>query len=66
MIIQKKKSIYNYISNLIFSKTIAYAGFKWLFFKPFGGNRVSDFLFMSCFFMTKIAKYLINLKKIIF
>ena len=52
MIIQIKRKFNNYFSNLIFSKTIACTGFN--FFSgyssnKFGGNHVSDFLFMSWF-----------------
>ena len=70
MIIQKKLKFYNYFSNLIFSKTIAYSDFKFclVILQTYMEGTVSQifYLCLGSFFMTKIAKYLINFVKIIF
>ena len=70
MIIQKKLNYNNYFSNLIFSKTIAYTGFKFclvILQTHLEGNASQIiYLCLGFFFMTKIAKYFINVVKIIF
>ena len=70
MIIQKKRNFNNYFSNLIFSKTIAYAGFKYFWVIPQthleGTVSQISYLCLGLFFITKIAKYFINFVKIIF
>ena len=70
MMIQKNSNFIIIFSNLIFSKTIAYAGFKFclVILQTHVGGTVSQifYLCLGSFFMTKIAKYFINFVKIIF
>ena len=69
MIIQKKRNNFFFFF-LIFSKTIAYAGLKFcsVILDIVMEGTVSQifYLYLGSFFMTKIAKYFINLVKIIF
>ena len=62
MIIQKKRNFNNYFSNLIFSKTIAYTGFKLflVILRTHLEGTVSQisFLCLGLSFITKIANIL--------
>ena len=70
MIIKKPTNFILKKSNLIFSKTIAYAGFKFCLVIPqtHMEGTVSQifYLCLGSFFMTKIAKYFINFVNIFF
>ena len=68
MIIKNKRNFNNYFSNLIFSITIAYTGFKFGLVIPQshleGTVSQISYVCLGFFFMTKIARYFINVVKL--